>query len=623
MTTSAQVVDAVDHARVAQALWARSTFPERAACVERMRTFVSAHKHDIARAIAAASGKTVQEALTTEILPSLVMTKWLAANARRVLQPASEAPFHWLWRLRKRPATTVYTPLGVVGLLAPSWQYPFAMPFVELAAAFLAGNAVILNLPLQMVTVGSWIDDAVAAASLPSRHLFAHVVGPGSTIATILSSQRVPRFFLTGSVPVEAMWTHVDAMHGDGVEAITPFALELGMRSCAIVLPDANLERAAQCIAWAGYQNAGMSCTGVQRVFVHRDVASAFARRLCAITSSLTHGPDPDAASAHQQQHHHHHASHPRSRGARASSVSSNLDAAATATPNPPKPHIGALASLDEAETAKAALETAVASGARVAAQSREVGDCTQGFFVPATVLLDVPTDSALITGESIAAPFIPVVPFDAVGDGDDDDELDDLVNRQAQAITASIFTRTPAVARALARRLDCRVVTVNDASFAPGPPEAPWGGWREFGQRRVFGPIGLKEFSREQSVEEPRMHPALEANSSVWWYNGDQREVVEGTAALIELNAPTGLRPWFAAVWILLLLILRRIRMGILRSLRRCREIAAAPLQAVQSARAYLPASLGGARSPPVAAAPPPRGVTFAADGPAKSKEL
>ena len=382
-------------------------------------------------------------------------------------------------------------------------------------------------------------------------------MSPGSSVATILSSQRVPRFFLTGSAPVESMWSQLEASHGEGVEALTPFALELGMRSAVVVLGDATpavLERAAHAVAAAGFQNAGMSCAGMPRVLVHESVAAAFARRLCAIASALTHGPDPTVSTApppHQQYRSH---------------VDDDEDIAAAKTPVSTSaktvvPHIGALSSLDEMEIAQASLAAAVASGARIAAQSRAVGDCSQGFFVPATVLVDVPVDSVLITGEAIAGPIVPLVAFDT------DDELVDLVNHHVQAVAVTLFTSTctagtPAFERRR-KRFDAATVSLNDTPVfvaAPGPPEAPFGGWRELGQRRIFGHIGLREYSRVQRVESPRLHPALLPDANLWWLTNDAAAALQTTAAMVELTAPTGVRPWVAALLTLSAITLRRL---------------------------------------------------------------
>ena len=177
-------------------------------------------------------------------------------------------------------------PFGVVGIVSP-WNYPFAIPFSEVVMALLAGNAVVLKVATQTQMVGRWLERAVQAAGLPDG-LFAYVNLPGAQAGDAILEAGIDKLFFTGSVAVGKQ------LMAKAAATLTPVVLELGGNDPMLVCPDADLDRAAAGAVWAGLQNAGQSCGGVERIYVHRDVYGPFLDRLGAIVRALRVGRDTD-----------------------------------------------------------------------------------------------------------------------------------------------------------------------------------------------------------------------------------------------------------------------------------------------------------------------------------------
>ncbi|AJD48840.1 succinate-semialdehyde dehydrogenase [Isoalcanivorax pacificus W11-5] len=453
--------DMMAAARRAQAQWAAKSFKQRAGHIQRMRRYIVEHAEALSLTVSQSNGKTRTDALATEVLPCALACNWYANNAAKVLKPTMRGGGNLLF-FNKR-TQMMHVPLGVVGIISP-WNYPLSIPFGEIVMGLMAGNAVLLKVAAATPAVGKAIEEIVAAGDLPEG-LFQHVVGSGSPVATAFFSHGINKLFFTGSVNAGKQ------LMAQAAQTLTPLSLELGGNDAMIVLEDADLERAANGAAWGGYQNAGQSCGGVERIYVVASVYDEFVRLLAAKTRALRHGAGHD---------------------------NFNID-------------MGSLTTAGQLRTVQQHLEDALAKGAKIAAQSQPAGP-QHGQFHPATLLTDV-TDDMLTMRDETFGPLL------AVCKVANEEEALARANDSHLALTSSVWTRNTRRGRALAARLETGVTTVNDHLYTHGLSETPWGGWKESGIGRTHGPEGLHEMTQVKVVN----WDILPARRNLWWYPFDE----------------------------------------------------------------------------------------------------
>ena len=174
-----------------------------------------------------------------------------------------------------------YVPQGVIGLIMP-WNFPFYSPMMFVIASLVAGNAVVLKPSEYSTMVGLTIKEMLDEAGFP-EHLI-EVVPGGEETGKFLVKSSVDKIFFVGSVEAGK-----DIIANAGIK---PVQVELGGNSAAIILPDADLELAAQGAAWAGSYHSGQDCVGIKRVFVVQTVSEEFLNKLTSIVRDLRPGID-------------------------------------------------------------------------------------------------------------------------------------------------------------------------------------------------------------------------------------------------------------------------------------------------------------------------------------------
>lgn len=450
-----------EQARAAQAVWAEKSFAERRRHIKKMRNYIRDNADELARIVSDSNGKTRMDALATEVVPCMLACDWYGKHAARVLKPEPRRPSSLVW-IGKRSEIR-HEPLGVVGIISP-WNYPLSIPFGEVVMGLMAGNAIVLKVASATPLVGKAIEDIAAAGDLP-RGLFHHFVGSGPQASNAMFKHGINKLFFTGSVSTGKQ------LMARAAETLTPVSLELGSNDPMIVLKDADLERAANGATWAGYQNAGQSCGGVERVYVHESVYQEFVDLLAEKTRALRHGVPDDQGGV----------------------------------------DIGSMTTADQRRTVEKQLAEAVAEGATVVAQSSG-GDELGGEFHPATLVTNVNHNMALVREETFG-PVIPVMPFKT------EDEAVALANDSTMALTASIWTRNTKRGKDLANRIDGGVIVINDHLYTHGMSELPWGGTKDSGIGRTHGAEGLREMTRPKAVN----WDWLRAKRELWWYPQDK----------------------------------------------------------------------------------------------------
>jgi succinate-semialdehyde dehydrogenase/glutarate-semialdehyde dehydrogenase len=452
------VVDAV--AKV-QPFWAELTLRDRALYLERAAQVVIDEGDEIRDLIVREQGKPRNEAFAMEVLPTIDALHWIARSGPDILAD-EKIPMPQLFLKTKRSAFT-YEPLGVIGIVSP-WNYPWSIPFGEVALALMAGNGVVLKPASLTALTGERIRAVFERAGVPEG-LVRVVHGPGTGPALVNST--VAKVFFTGSVET-GRWVGETC-----AKQLKGSVLELGGKDPMIVLPDANLDHAVAGALWGGFANAGQTCSGIERVYVLREVAERFIAGVVAGAQKLRVG-DPMSWDT----------------------------------------EIGPMVSPEQYRTVDELVQDAINAGATVrcggGAAPPPAGSENGAFYAP-TVLTDVTHDMRIMR-EEIFGPVLPIVSVDS------EDEAVALANDSQFGLGASVWTADRSKGERIARELQAGMVWINDHMFSHGACQCSWGGVKESGLGRTHSKFGLYEcVNVKLRVWEPS------AVRNAWWHPYDE----------------------------------------------------------------------------------------------------
>jgi succinate-semialdehyde dehydrogenase/glutarate-semialdehyde dehydrogenase len=396
---------------------------------------VLARLDKIADTIVAETRKPRLEAFTTELYPVLDSLRWLRRHAPRVLVPERvRYPQPHLWHKR---GWILHEPLGVVAVIAP-WNFPFAIPFTQTAAAVVAGNAVVLKPSELTPRSGALVAEILAAAGLPAG-LVTVIQGDGEVGAALVDAD-VDKIVFTGSVETGRRVAAAAAAR------LVPVTLELGGKDPMLVLDDADLARAVDGALWASFVNCGQVCSGVERIYVEPELYEPFVEELARRARGLRLGED-----------------------------------------------LGPLISSDQRERVAALVDEAVHGGAHVLAGGRAPE--RDGWFYEPTVLTRVPAGARIEHEET----FGPVVSVTRVAG---EREAVELANAAPFALGASVWTRDRRRAARVAATLTAGSVWHNDHAYSYGAAQASWGGRGVSGYGRTHSRHGLYDLVNLKFVD-------------------------------------------------------------------------------------------------------------------------
>jgi acyl-CoA reductase-like NAD-dependent aldehyde dehydrogenase len=451
VSTPEQVREAVARARKAAAGWGARSFKERGAMLAQVRDRLLARADTVAALLHKENGKPQLEAYFAEVIPNLDLFDFHVANDERLIapEPVKLSPLNY----PGKSGVIEHVPLGVIGLISP-WNYPVSIPLRTLVPALMAGNAVVFK-PSEFAALSGQFIFELFDGILP-KDVLVLVQGGGETGGALVEAG-IDRVVFTGSV---ATGKRV------GVAAagrLIPASLELGGKDPAIVLEDADLDRAANGIVWGAFANAGQNCAAVERVYVLEKVAQPFLEKVVAKTKALRLTADgPDA-------------------------------------------EVGPLINEKQLAIVESQVADAVAKGATVAAGGHKR---SPGYFFEPTVLTGVNHGMAVMRDETFG-PLLPIQVVKSV------DEAVELANDSAYGLTASVWSRDLARAKQVAARLACGVATINNHSFTAAIAEAPWTGVKETGSGVTNSRSALMEYTRPRFTLVDKSKERLE----LWWF--------------------------------------------------------------------------------------------------------
>ena len=393
-----------------------------------------------------------------EVVPTIDGLDWLAEEGPDVLADQTVRMGQGLF-LGKRSKFS-FEPLGVVGVIAP-WNYPWSIPFGEVAVALMAGNGVVLKPAEETPLLGERIREAFEKAGFPDG-LVRVLQGEGEVGRAICESS-VRKVFFTGSVPVGYEVGAACAARMKGA------VLELGGKDPAIVCPDAEPANAIAGIAWGGFANAGQTCSGIERVYVHEDVAEQFTDGLRAAAERLRLGD-----------------------------------------PTSPEVEVGPMISAEQAEKVEELVEDAISNGARRLCGGPVEVPGSPGSYIAPTVLVGVTHDMRIMR-EEIFGPVIPVITVVS------EEEAILLANDSEFGLGASIWTRDRPKGERMARRIDAGMVWINDHMYTHAAMQCAWGGVKDSGLGRSHSRFGLLE-----CVEVKNVSWSSARGWNFWWHPYD-----------------------------------------------------------------------------------------------------
>ncbi|WP_134322965.1 aldehyde dehydrogenase family protein [Cumulibacter soli] len=434
----ADVDAAVAEARESARWWGEIGFKERRKRLLAWRSVLLDRIDELAHLVCEEVGKPVEDA-TLEIGLAVAHIDWAAKNAAKVLRRRQVSPG---MLLGNHGASVRYLPYGVVGVIGP-WNYPVFTPIGAIAYALAAGNAVVFKPSEFSPAVGTQLAESFAEV-VGEQHVLQVITGAGATGAALAASE-VDKIAFTGSSATGRKILAACAPR------LTPAILECGGKDVAIVDADADLELAAQSIVWAGCSNAGQTCIGTERVYVHQDVYRKLLQRVVSIAEGLRPGSDAGAS-------------------------------------------YGPMTLASQSDVVRRHIATALADGARAVLGGVE---SVREPYVHPVVLTDVPETSDAMREET----FGPVLIVNSVA------SMQDAVaraNSSPYGLGAAVFSG--ANGQRIASELRTGMVAVNSVIAFAGIPALPFGGVGESGFGRVHGADGLREFARSQAVAKLRV---------------------------------------------------------------------------------------------------------------------
>jgi acyl-CoA reductase-like NAD-dependent aldehyde dehydrogenase len=446
-TSTDEITQIVSAARAAQPAWAALGPAARAEAIAAVKDRILDRAELVARTLKSELGKPDVESLLAEVLPSGDVVDFWCKSIEELLEPQPVELDAVAYP--GKSGVIERAPRGVVAVIMP-WNFPVALPLRTIVPALLAGNAVVFKPSEISPRAGKLVADLFEG--VVPKGVFGLVQGGGDAGAALCEAD-VDLVVFTGSVRAGRKVAHACA------ERLVPCSLELGGKDAAIVLADANLERAAQGIVWGAMSNAGQNCAAIERVYVEKAVAEKFSAKVAEITKSLRFGED-----------------------------------------------IGPLATEAQRSIVKAHVESAKeAAGSKVLAGGEPL---EKGYGFEPTVVRVTSDDTPLMRDET----FGPVLPIHVV---EGEDEAVKLANDSKYGLTASVWTKKLDRGRRIAERLRAGVVTINNHAFTGALPQAPWSGYGETGYGITNSPLALDAMTRPRFVLVDKSRGARE----LWWY--------------------------------------------------------------------------------------------------------
>ncbi|MDG4780412.1 NADP-dependent succinic semialdehyde dehydrogenase [Micromonospora sp. WMMD961] len=431
-----QLDGAIERTDLAYQQLRATTVDQRARWMNAAADLLDAERDETARIMTTEMGKTYVAA-QAEVTKCATAARFYADKAPAFLadEPADAAA------VKATRAFIRYQPIGVVLAVMP-WNFPLWQVMRFAAPALMAGNTGLLKHASNVPQTALLLEDLFRRAGFPEGAFTTVLVG-SDAVEVILSDPRVRAATLTGSEPAGRSIAQIAGRE------LKKTVLELGGSDPFVVMPSADVDRAAEVATTARCQNNGQSCIAAKRFIVHTDVFDAFAEKFAANMAALRVGDPMD-----------------------------------------PSTDVGPLASERGRDEVHAQVRDAVENGATVLCGGELPGG--DGWFYPPTVVTDLTPQMRMWTEEV----FGPVAGLFRVSSYE---EAIEVANGTSFGLGSNAWTRDPDEQERFATDLDAGNVFVN--GMTTSYPELPFGGVKNSGYGRELSALGMREFCNTKTV--------------------------------------------------------------------------------------------------------------------------
>ena len=427
--------DALRSARAAFDDWSATTVAERTKYLSRIQAGLSARAEETAETITLEMGMPLK-------LSKLIQVGSPIAIFGSYANMLSDFPFEQ----RVDNSQVVREPVGVVVAITP-WNYPLHQIAAKVAAALAAGCTVVLK-PSEVAPLNAFIlAEVIHESGLPAG-VFNLVTGYGQTVGeALVAHPQADMVSFTGSTRAGIRVSQV------GSATVKRVALELGGKSAAIILGDADFPRAVKGVVGNCFINSGQTCTAHTRMLVPRERYEEAAQIATGIAKGYRAG-DPMA----------------------------------------PETTLGPLASSLQQERVRGYIMKGIAEGALLLCGGQDLPDGVNpgGYYVAPTVFGRVDPKST-IAQEEIFGPVLSIITYD------DEDDAVRIANDTPYGLSGGVWSGSDEHAQQVARRMRTGQVDINGGPFNI---QAPFGGYKQSGNGRELGVYGLQEFLEYKAMQ-------------------------------------------------------------------------------------------------------------------------
>jgi acyl-CoA reductase-like NAD-dependent aldehyde dehydrogenase len=349
------------------------------------------------------------------------------------------------WEERTGNSLIVREPVGVVGAITP-WNYPLHQLAAKVAPALAAGCTVVAK-PSEVTPLNAFIlAEVIEAVGLPAG-VFNLVTGYGPGVGEAIAAHPgIDMVSFTGSTRAGKRVSQVAS------QTVKRVALELGGKSPAIVLDDADLQKSVVEVIQRCYLNSGQTCSALTRMLVPRERLPEAEAIAAAVAGQIKVGDPFDADTV-----------------------------------------LGPLVSDAQRERVRGYIRKGREEGAKLVAGGEEPPEGSgQGYFVRPTVFSEV-DPGMTIAQEEIFGPVLSIIPYDS------EDDAVRIANDSVYGLAGGVWSGDPERAQRVARRIRTGQVEINGATFNP---LAPFGGYKQSGHGRELGRFGLEEYLEVKAIQ-------------------------------------------------------------------------------------------------------------------------
>jgi 1-pyrroline-5-carboxylate dehydrogenase len=444
-----QVRDAIAAARARFPEWSSRPWRERVALVRKVADSIRSHRWDLSALMGYETGKNRLECVG-DVEESADLMEYYCIEMERhegfttrlgTLGPGEEN-------------LSVLRPYGVWAVISP-FNFPLALAAGPSGGALVAGNTVVFKPASATPLLGYKLYEMTKQAGLPDGVFNFITGGGGSAGQELIDNREIDGIVFTGSKDVG-----MHLIRDNATRAVPrPLIIEMGGKNPALIMPSADLDKAADGVMRSAFGAQGQKCSACSRVYIAKAVRDQFVRLLVEKTKQIKIG-------------------NPLNRDV----------------------YLGPVINEDAVKTYERAVSRAKADGGKILTGGRRLtdGDFAHGYFVEPTIIDGLPTSHPLFTEELF-------VPITVLGDVATLDEAIDLSNRTEYGLTAGIFSEDDREIEQFFNRIQAGVTYANrraGATTGAWPGINSFGGWKASGStgRGTGGPYYVQQFMREQS---------------------------------------------------------------------------------------------------------------------------